>query len=122
MFLLRMFGISFLLTVAVEEAGALAWGIRKVRDLLTILWINAVTNPAIVALRYLSNQTISSQTCRTLILLMLEVLVVLSEWLLFRHFLIRNRHSFLMSVTLNAASYGAGLLFPVILGFVLRHF
>ena len=121
MFLVRMFGIPLLLTIAAEEIVALFWGVRKLRDFLTILWVNVVTNLSVTALRYLSNQNIPSQAWRNVILIVLEVAVLFAEWGLFRKFLIKNRHPFLMSLTMNAASYGAGLLLPVILRFMAQH-
>ena len=118
MFLVRMFIISLLLTVAAEEIAALLWGVRRPKDFLTVLWVNAVTNLSVTALRYLSNQTVPSPTWRSVILIILELAVLFTEWRLFRKFLIQNRHPFLMSLTMNAASYGAGLLLPLIMRFI----
>ena len=115
MFWIRLFAIPLLLTVVVEEIGALLWGARSLQDLLAILWINVITNLPVTALRYLSGQILPAPGWRTAIVILLELMVIWAEWKLFRRFLHSNRHSFLTSVTLNAASYGAGLLLPVIL-------
>ena len=109
MFWLRLFLVPYLLTLIVEEAAALLWGYRSGKDLLTVLWVNTITNPLVTLLRYLSAQFLSSLEMRTGILIVAEILVVLSEWLLFRSFLSKGKHFFWFSLCLNAASYGAGL-------------
>ena len=116
MFWLRLFGIPYLLTLVVEELAALIWGYRKGKDLATVWWVNTVTNPLVTLIRYLLTQHVHSSDARTWILIAVEVLVVLAEWLLFRRFLSKGKHFFLFSLSLNAASYGAGLLLPSILG------
>ena len=109
MFWLRLFLVPYLLTLIVEEAAALLWGYRSGKDLLTVLWVNTITNPLVTLLRYLSAQFLPSLEMRTEILIVAEILVVLSEWLLFRSFLSKGKHFFWFSLCLNAASYGAGL-------------
>ena len=115
MFLLRMFLIPYILTVLTEEIAALIWGYRSVKDLLTVLWINTVTNLSVTALRYGSNQLFHSQTASILTLIVLELAVLLCEWRLFRRFLSKGLYFFLFSLIMNAASYGAGYLLPVIM-------
>lgn len=114
-FWLRLFLIPYLLTLVIEELAALIWGYRKWKDLATVWWVNTVTNPLVTLIRYLLTQNVHSSDARTWILIAVEVLVVLAEWLLFRRFLSKGSHHFLFSLSLNAASYGAGLLLPVIL-------
>ncbi|MBR3401267.1 MAG: hypothetical protein IKG67_03390 [Parasporobacterium sp.] len=116
MFWLRLFLVPYLLTLIVEEAVALLWGYRSGKDLLTVLWINTVTNPLVTLLRYLSAQFLPSQEMRMGILIAAEILVVLAEWLLFRKFLSKGKYFFWFSLCCNAASYGAGLwLGPLLL-------
>ena len=115
MFVLRLFLIPLLLTILVEEIIALIWGYRSRRDLLVVFLVNLVTNPAVTALRYLAGQYLPAPIHRTLILIFLEILVLLAEWFLFRRFLSKGRHFFLFSLTMNAASFAAGFLLPVIM-------
>ena len=115
MFLLRLFLIPYLLTLFVEEIIALLWGYRNPRDLLVILLVNTLTNPAVTALRYLSGQMVPSVAWRTVILAVLEIAVLFSEWRLFRRFFRKGRYLFLFSLILNGASFGAGFLVPVLL-------
>lgn len=121
MFWVRLFMIPWALTVVVEEAGALIWGYRKPRDLWTVFWINTLTNPAVTALRYLCNQSPALFEQRTYVLVILELAVLFGEWALYRHFLSKGKYFFLLSLTLNAASFGAGLLLPVVLSVLSRH-
>ena len=80
-----------------------------------VFLVNTLTNPVVTALRYLSGQTVPSEALRTVILVVLEIAVLLSEWKLFEKFLSKGRHFFLFSLLLNAASFGAGLLVPLLL-------
>ena len=115
MFFLRFFLIPYLITIFVELILAVLWGYRSRRDLLVVFLVNTLTNPAVTALRYLSGQKVPSATLRTVILIVLEIAVLLSEWKLFQKFLSKGRHFFLFSLSLNAASFGAGLLVPILL-------
>ena len=114
MYILRMLVTSWLVTVIVEEAIAAIWGCRG-KDLLTVLWVNTVTNPAVTGLRLLMNQTVPSSAARTVLLIIIEAAVLIAEWRLFRYFISGRRNYFLFSLSLNAASYGAGLLMPAIM-------
>ena len=114
MYIFRMFLISWLVTVIVEEAVSLILGCRSIRDILTVLWINTVTNPAAVGIRLLSSRYFPEQWMRMMTVIAVEAAVVLSEWGLMRKFMKTRKNFFLLSIILNAASYGAGLLLPLI--------
>ena len=115
MFLVRMLLVSLGLTVIIEEIVALIWGLRRAGELLTVLWVNAVTNSLVTQLKYFSNQWIHFSGSDIITIIVLELAVLISEWRLFRKFLPRISHPFLFSLTMNAASYAAGLLMPVII-------
>ena len=114
-FWLRLFLIPYVLTLVIEELATLIWGYRSGKDLATVWWVNTVTNPLVTLIRYLLTQNVHSSEARTWIMIAVEILVVLAEWRLFQRFLSKGKHFFLFSLSLNAASYGAGLLLPVIL-------
>ena len=120
MYWVRLFLIPWGLTVVVEELASLCWGCLSRRDFLTVLWVNTVTNLPVTALRLLMNRFPVSPAGRTALVLVLEVLVLITEWLLFRRFLKNCRHPFWFSLTLNAASYGAGLLLPNLMQLFLK--
>ena len=115
MFYLRLFLIPWFATLIIEEIVSLIWGHRTIKDVLTVVWINTITNPLVTLIRYVCAQQIPSQGIRILILVAAEILVVLAEWRLFRKFMSEGRYFFLFSVVMNAASYGFGLLVPSIL-------
>ena len=110
--------MSWLITVIVEETAAVIWGGRSLREILTVLWINTVTNPAAVGLRLVTARNFPEQWMRTAAVAVIEIAVVLTEWRMFRRFMVRRRNYFLFAVVLNAASYGAGLLLPVIMNWI----
>lgn len=118
MFLLKLFLYPWLATLAAELIVALLWGYRKGKDILTVLWINTITNPLVTLIRYLSAQYLPSRNLQTVILIVAEILVVLAEWRLFRRFMSKGRRFFVFSLTMNAASFGLGLLLPSIIQFV----
>ena len=107
--------VSLGLTIITEEIAALIWGLRTAKDLVTVLWINVVTNSLVTLLRYCSNQWIHFEGSGTVTIIVLELAVLIAEWRLFKKFLPRIHYPFIFSLTMNAASYAAGLLMPVIL-------
>jgi len=115
MFFWRFFLIPYLVTILVEMILSILWGYRTRRDLLTIFLVNTLTNPLVSALRYLSGQMVPSAALRTVILIVLEIAVLLSEWKLFQKFLSKGSRSglFLFAFVINAASFGAGFLVPL---------
>lgn len=118
MFWLRLFLIPYIVTVIVEEVVALIWGYRSLRDLVTVFWINTLTNLSVTALRYLFNQWLPYPGVSAVVIIILELLVLLCEWQLFRKFLSKGKYFFLFSLVMNGCSYGAGFLIPVILKWI----
>ena len=114
MYIFRLFFIPWLVTIAVEETAAVIWKCRSARELLTVLIVNTVTNPAVTLVRLALNRNVPDPGIRKAAVIVIEVIVVLAEWLLFRKFMERKRNYFLFSIVLNGLSYGAGLLLPVI--------
>jgi len=93
----------------VEVLVALAFGLRGIRRLEPIVTVNVITNPAlnlILALVSLVSLSLYRPT-----LVVLEVLVVLVEWLLLRRWLRPPpAHLLWLVVVMNAASLAAGFL------------
>lgn len=118
MYIFRMFFIPWLVTVVVEETAAIIWKSRSLREILTVLWVNTVTNPAVTLIRLLLNRNVPEPGTRTAVIILAEIIVVLAEWALFRRFMEKSRNYFLFSVVLNAASYAAGLALPVIINII----
>ncbi len=73
------------------------------------LMVNVVTNPMAVIIYYWS---IYLQFNSTVTIILIEILVVLAEWLLYKNL---HKKPFLLSVIINAISFGIGFLLQLIL-------
>ena len=102
-YLLEMFGISLLLTLALELPAAYCFGYRSIRKLLLVLLVNVLTNPAAVLLHWLG-----------IAQLPIEIAVVLVEALVYVWFSKDEKwnvpYPVLLAVTANCISWGTGLL------------
>lgn len=52
-YLIKMFGISLLLTIVVEGIVAVIFGVRRARSFILVLLVNILTNPAAVLVNWL---------------------------------------------------------------------
>ena len=98
-----------LLTVLFEGIAACVMGYRSVREQLYILFINAVTNPLLVYFSFLLMYHIGIENSTLIIYLLLEPLVILTEYLYYRK-VFPGRNCFLLSLILNLISIVGGVL------------
>ncbi len=103
--------LALLLTEAIEIPVCLLWGMRG-RDLLFVLLANLLTNPVVNVLYALAY--LYTPIPRAVSIAVLEIAAVVTEWLVYRSATDAKR-PFLVSLTANAASYGAGLLITTFL-------
>ena len=103
--------LALLLTEAIEIPVCLLWGMRG-RDLLFVLLANLLTNPIVNVLYALVS--LYTPIPRVASIAVLEIAAVVTEWLIYRSATDAKR-PFLVSLTANAASYGAGLLIAAFL-------
>jgi hypothetical protein len=103
--------LAFLLTEAIEIPVCFIWGMRR-RDLVFVLLANLLTNPVVNVLYALA--FLYTPIPRAVSIAVLEIAAVLTEWLVYRSATGAKR-LFLVSLTANAASYGAGLLITAFL-------
>ena len=101
--------ISLICTLVIEISIAFILKYRG-KDLLNVLLVNILTNPLlnsiIVAINYYYGLT-----ARNITLYILEVLVVIVEGFIYQKYLDRKKiNGYLLSLILNIASYGLGLL------------
>ena len=101
--------ISLTCTLVIETTLAFILKYRG-KDLLNVMLVNILTNPLlnsiIVAINYYYGLT-----ARNITLYILEVLVVIIEGFIYHKNLERRRiNGFILSLILNIASYGLGLL------------
>ena len=103
--------VALLLTVAIEIPVCLLWKMRG-RDLLFVLLANVMTNPAVnVLYAILCLKTALPQAA---VIAALEIAAVIAEWIVYRYATDAKR-PFLISLTANAASFGAGLILTAFL-------
>lgn len=94
--LIKMFGISLILTIIIEVAVAYCFRIRTVKKMLLITLVNVLTNPPAVLLHWLGN--IYLQSIPDLYLqLAIEVIVVVTEALIYQSFSYTSVCSMLMN-------------------------
>ncbi len=112
---LKAFGVSLGLTLVIELTLALLFRVRSKRGLLIVLLANVLTNPAAVFLCMAFGPF--SGKLFLLFQLLVEAAVVWTESRVYRDFredLNAALSPFLLSLVLNACSYGTGLiLFPL---------
>ena len=101
--------ISLTITLVVEVSIAFILKYRK-KDLVNVLLVNILTNPLlnsiIVAINYYYGLK-----ARNISLLILEILVVIIEGFIYQKYLTRRKiNGYILSLILNIASYGIGLL------------
>ncbi len=104
--------ISFCLigTLLIEVTLALALGVRGWDDIEKVILINILTNPVLVTILFLLNRMRVDVKAIFFIQLGLEVVVVILEGMYYKRKLQKERmNPFLLSMVLNAVSYGAGL-------------
>lgn len=99
--------ISLGLTLVLELAFAFLWGIRKKDSLWLLILINIATNPPAVLLHFLLVRQLLLSSVFSVLLI--ESVVVLSEWLLLKHNTKAISRPFLFSLLANLFSYCTGL-------------
>lgn len=102
--------ISLILTLLLEIPFALAAGARNARSLLLVMLTNCVTNPPVVLL-YTLFPSLPLKIA-------LELAVVLTEWLIYRHCADFTRSPFVFALSINAFSYLAGEVINHLLPFL----
>ena len=98
--------VSLALTIALEEAFALAWGLRGRRELGLVALMNCLTNPPVVLLYHTATGLWHWNSL--LVTAVLEGLAVLVEWRCCRAFSEQVKRPFLFALLINLFSYGAG--------------
>jgi len=101
---------ALLLTIAIEVVVALFFGYRKKSEIATVIFINLITNSLLNYLLFIDSYFGTVQIS-TIAILILEIIVVLVEWLLLVFTLKQNQKKlFALSVVMNFCSYIAGVL------------
>lgn len=103
--------IALLLTIVIEVIVAIFFGYRKKLEIVAIIIINLITNPLLNYLLFINNNYFGITHVNSVIILFLEIIVILVEWLLLRYILQKNPNKlFVLSLTMNFCSYIVGVL------------
>ena len=104
--MLTTLAVSLALTLALEEAFALVWGLRGRRELGTVALVNPLTNPPAVLLYHTAVGLLGwSALVMTAVL---ETAAVLVEWRYYRLCSRQLRRPLLFALLANEFSYAAG--------------
>ena len=104
--MLTTLAISLALTLVLEEAFALVWGLRRRRELGTVALVNLLTNPPVVFLHHTAVGLLGWNAA--VVTAVLETAAVLVEWRYYRLCSQQLRRPFLFALLANALSYGTG--------------
>jgi len=103
--------LVLLSTLAIEIIVALIFGYRNKRAVMSIIFVNLITNPLTNYFLWL-NTYFHLFSADLLHVIMLEILVVCIEWGLLVFALRRNIRSLLpLALTMNSASFIVGFIF-----------
>lgn len=107
--------ISLLATLVIELSIALLLDIKSVKDLCKITFINCVTNLSANAIMYNLQESFSFYIVFFLIVPIFEIIIFLIEGCYFKRLSYKKMNSYLLSLILNGASYGCGLIYTLII-------
>lgn len=106
--MLILLAVSLCLTLVLELAFALLWGVRGRRELTLVVLVNILTNPAVVLLYHTATGLLHWPALP--VTLVLECTAVAVEWICYRACSETIRHPFRFALAVNAFSYGVGCL------------
>ena len=108
---LNIISLNLLLVWLIEIPLAFVLGVRKRNTIETVFITNSISNPIVVTIFFLMLQFDVSYAIMNFTVIAIEVCAVLCEGAVYRHFLPKGKlNPFVLSLVLNAASFGAGIL------------
>ncbi len=115
MYLCKMFGLSLLYTECIEIMMAAGMGVRNKKSFFLVFFVNLLTNPVAVYAAWIARTYLAEGAGQTkeIIYLMIEILVVLTEGMIYYYNMKEKKHPFLFSLCANAVSYGVGRLLQI---------
>lgn len=106
--MLTTLAVSLALTLVLEEAFALVWGLRGRQELGTVALVNVLTNPPVVLLYHTAVGLLGWNALA--VTAVLETAAVLVEWRYYRLCSRQLTRPFWFALLANVFSYGAGQL------------
>ena len=104
--------LALSITLVIETVLAFVLGVRSKHDFLCVLLINVITNVTLnVILLPIEYALKDNKIAVTLIVIALEVVVVICEYLFYKKKLeYKDVHPLLLSIILNGASFSLGIM------------
>ena len=100
-----------ILTVILELAGAIVlFNIKDKKDLILVILVNIITNPLLVYFSLLLMYYLDISTGTLATYLVLEPIVILVEYLIYKKYLTGRNNCLIISLTLNMISIIGGFL------------
>ncbi len=101
---------SLACTLIIEIVFSLILGVRNRKDIVNIALVNIMTNPIVVSVSFVTGFVYGSDA-RLIALVILEIFALVSEGFVYIRTLRYGKiNPFLLSLLLNGASYGIGLI------------
>ena len=107
--------VSLLLTIIIEISISFIIGIREKEDLKVIFWANVLTNPVVV---YIANcvKLLNNNVIYNIVVLIMEVLVIIVEFYIFKKFLnYKKKFPLLIASINNIISFSLGCIISKII-------
>ena len=114
--LLASLGISLALTLALEPAFFLLAGKRGGKDMMLVVMVNVLTNPAVVLIYWM--MAAYTDWYAVFIVLPLEASAVLVEGHYYKKYGKAFKRPYIFSLAANAFSYGAGALLQLLIKYM----
>ena len=112
---ISMIAVNLLLVMIIEVPLAIALGVRRRRNIKTVLYTNCISNPIVVTILFLMLHFHVTYAIMNFTVIAMEVIVVLCEGLVYRKLLPRGRwNPFVLSLILNAVSFGTGIVMDLL--------
>ena len=106
--ILASLAVSLVLTLALESGFFFIAGKRNLKDLLLVVMVNILTNPAVVLIYWLG--VLYTGLHRAAITIPLELLAVLAEGRCYQKYGNDFKRPYLFSIAANAFSFGNGVI------------
>ncbi|MCR5465537.1 MAG: hypothetical protein K6F11_01665 [Lachnospiraceae bacterium] len=106
---INLISFNLFLTLIIEVPVAFLLGVRKRKDVETVVFTNAVSNPAVVTVFWILLRCHIISGIWNIWVLLLEIAAVLGEGSVYRRFLPKGRlNPFLLSFLANLVSFAVG--------------
>lgn len=107
--------VSLLLTIIIEISISFIIGIREKEDFKVVFWTNVLTNPVVV---YIANcvKLLNNNVIYNIIVFIMEVLVIIVEFSIYKKFLdYKKKSPLLISSINNIISFSLGIIISKII-------